>query len=204
LSASSFDEAIRRLLSDEGGNDDDPVDRGGRTSRGVTQHDWDRWRKLHPERNLPTDVWKAPKEDIHLLYKTFYWDAMHCDQLPAGVDYAVFDYGVNSGIGRAPKVLQGILGVLADGHVGNETMGALARANPPSLINAICDERMIFVAAIVRNNPSQARFINGWRSRITRVRSVALQLWKQWVPPVPAVPPKTPGFLAFLKGLLGA
>ena len=34
-----------------------------------------------------------------------YWDAQRCDELPAGVDYAVFDYGVNSGIGRSGKVL---------------------------------------------------------------------------------------------------
>jgi lysozyme family protein len=204
MSASSFDEALRRVLSDEGGNDDDPVDRGGRTSRGVTQHDWDRWRKLHPERNLPTDVWKAPKEDIHLLYRTFYWDAQSCDALPAGVDYVIFDYGVLSGIHRAPKVLQGLLGVLADGHIGTETLHALERANPPTLINQLCDERLLYFQAIVASHPEQVRFLNGWRSRVTRVRSVALQLWKQWVPPVPPVPPKAPGFLAFLKGLLGA
>src|SRR5262245_44452283 len=141
MAASSFDEALRRVLSDEGGNDDDPVDRGGRTSRGVTQGDWDRWRKLHPERNLPADVWQAPQEDVHLLYKAFYWDAMGCGLLPAGVDYAVFDYGILSGIGRAPKVLQGLLGVLADGEIGTETIGALSRSNPPSLINQLCDER---------------------------------------------------------------
>jgi lysozyme family protein len=39
------------------------------------------------------------------IYYEKYWNALSCEDLPAGVDYAVFDYGVNSGIDRAAKVL---------------------------------------------------------------------------------------------------
>jgi uncharacterized protein (TIGR02594 family) len=202
MSASSFDEALRRLLLDERGNDDDPLDRGGRTSRGITQRSWDKWRQAHPERNLPEDVWQAPDDEVCAIYKENYWDKMHCDQLPSGLDYVVFDYGVLSGIGRAPKVLQGLLGVLADGDIGTETLGALSRANPPSLINQLCDERLVYFADIVRRHPEQVRFLEGWKSRAARVRSVALQLWKQAVPPTPLPAPKAPNiFVTVLKWL---
>ena len=36
-------------------------------------------------------------EDVKPLYKKNYWDRVRGDDLPAGVDYAVFDVAVNSG-----------------------------------------------------------------------------------------------------------
>jgi lysozyme family protein len=51
-------------------------------------------------------------------------DAMSCDELPSGVDYAVFDYGVNSGISRAAKVLQRLVGTDVDGEIGPNTIAA--------------------------------------------------------------------------------
>jgi hypothetical protein len=50
-----------------------------------------------------------PKWFAEKVYDAKYWDALNCDLLPAGLDYAVCDYGVNSGIGRAGKVLRRLL-----------------------------------------------------------------------------------------------
>jgi Glycosyl hydrolase 108 len=92
MAASSYGEALARLLVHEGGNDDDPRDPGGRTSRGILQREWDVWRRGHP--GLPADVWRAPQNQVEAIYRQNYWNALRCDDLPAGVDYAVFDYGV--------------------------------------------------------------------------------------------------------------
>ena len=64
-------------------------------------------------------------------------DPHRCDELPTGVDECVFDYGVNSGVGRAKKVLQRLVGVKDDGALGPLTMAAVARRDPAALINAI-------------------------------------------------------------------
>jgi uncharacterized protein (TIGR02594 family) len=170
MAASSYDEALARLLVHEGGNDDDPRDPGGRTSRGILQREWDVWRGSHP--GLPADVWRAPQDQVEAIYRQNYWNALRCDDLPAGVDYAVFDYGVNSGIGRAAKVLQRLVGTVVDGEVGPDTIAASARANAGKLIGAICDERLAFLQGL-RTWPT---FGKGWGRRVREVRAAALAM----------------------------
>jgi uncharacterized protein (TIGR02594 family) len=170
MAASSYDDALARVLVHEGGNDDDPRDPGGRTSRGILQSEWDIWRKTHA--GLPGDVWQAPQKEIEAIYRQKYWDALRCDDLPAGVDYAVFDYGVNSGIGRAAKVLQRLIGVDVDGEIGPNTIAASKRAKASQLIDDICDERLAFLQGL-RTWPV---FGKGWGRRVREVRTSALAM----------------------------
>jgi lysozyme family protein len=94
------------------------------------------------------------------------------DDLPVGLDYAVFDYGVNSGIGRAAKVLQRLVSVPDDGIVGPLTIAAVRGRDPKALIAAICDERLRFLQSL-RIWPV---FGAGWRRRVEEVRAVALAM----------------------------
>ena len=97
---------------------------------------------------------------------------MCCDNLPAGVDYAVFDYGVNSGIARAARVLQRLVGTSVDGEVGPDTIAATARAKPAELINQICDERLAFLQGL----RTWSVFGNGWGRRVHEVRAAAVAM----------------------------
>ena len=45
--AQRFNACVQLVLQDEGGNDDDPDDPGGRTSRGIEQSEWDAWLLSH-------------------------------------------------------------------------------------------------------------------------------------------------------------
>jgi lysozyme family protein len=132
MTASSYDEALRRVLVHEGGYSNHPSDPGGPTNWGITIHEarayWKKEATADDVRSMPVDVAKN-------IYRSKYWDAMCCDNLPAGVDYAVFDYGVNSGIARAARVLQRLVGASVDGEVGPDTIAATARATPAELIN---------------------------------------------------------------------
>ena len=95
---SNFKASLDLVLKSEGGNDDDPQDHGGRTSRGITQREYDAWRR---EKGMLTqDVWKAPDSDIAMIYHDEYWRPW-CDGMPMGVDYLFFDMSVNGGPGRA-------------------------------------------------------------------------------------------------------
>src|ERR1044072_6614153 len=98
-----FKPSLAAVLKSEGGNDDDPADHGGRTSRGITQRDYAAGRK---EPGQPTsDVWKAPQSETDAIYHDELWNP-HCDLLPVRSDYMFFDMAVNAGPGRAAILLQ--------------------------------------------------------------------------------------------------
>ena len=59
---------------------------------------------------MPVDVFQAPRDQILAIYRDDYWNAVEGDQLPKGVDYAVFDCGVLNGVATAAKILQARLG----------------------------------------------------------------------------------------------
>jgi lysozyme family protein len=81
-------------------------------------------------------------------------------------------YGVNSGIGRSKRVLQRVVGVAADGVLGDETMKAVAQHLPSKTIIDICDERLRFLQSL-RTWPV---FGKGWGRRVAEVKAVALAL----------------------------
>jgi lysozyme family protein len=95
--------------------------------------------------------------------------------LPAGIDYAVFDYGVNSGISRSAKVLQRVLGVADDGMIGPITLGAANACDCKVTIAAICDERLRFL----RSLRTWRVFGKGWGRRVAEVKAVALDMAQQ-------------------------
>jgi lysozyme family protein len=159
---------LKRVLKHEGGNDDDPRDPGGRTSRGVTAERWAEYRKTRPD--MPADVWQAPQSAIEEIYLKYYWQPLWCDMLPVGVDYAVFDFGVNSGPSRSAKFLQEIVESEVDGEVGPNTVAATKKADPEEVINALCDNRMFFLKGL----STWGTFGNGWTNRVNDVRRDAL------------------------------
>lgn len=157
----------------EGGNDDDPQDPGGRTSRGIIQREWDKFRQTHPGR--PADVWQASEDDIGAIYKNDYWDKQRGDDLSNGIDETTFDYGVNSGVGRSSKVLRRCLH-LPDNATSDAVMAslrALDKDKSAILINAINDERMAFLKSL----STFKRFGGGWTKRVASVRTLSLRLY---------------------------
>jgi lysozyme family protein len=166
---SSYDEALRRLLQHEGGYTNHPDDPGGPTNYGITIFDYRKYVK--PEASAD-DVRAMALDDAKAIYRAKYWDAVAADSLPAGVDYAVFDYGVNSGISRAAKVLQRVLGVQDDGRIGPMTLAAAAKCDPAVTVEKICAERLKFLQSL-RTWPV---FGKGWGRRVGEVEAAALAL----------------------------
>jgi uncharacterized protein (TIGR02594 family) len=168
VSDARFLPCLAVVLKWEGGNDDDPRDPGGRTSRGILQREWDVWRTTHP--GLPSDVWQAPQDQVVAIYKQKYWDAMLCAQMPAGVDLAAFDFGVNSGISRSAKFLQAIVGTTQDDEIGPDTIAATVKSDPASTIHQLCDKRLAFLQGL----GTWPTFGKGWSNRVADVRAQAL------------------------------
>jgi len=169
MSNAAFNASLRMLLEHEGGYTNDAADPGGATNFGITIFDYRKYVKANATagdvRTMTVDVAKT-------IYRAKYWDAMRCDELPAGIDYAVFDYGVNSGISRAAKVLQRILGVADDGVIGPLTLAAVTGRAPAPVVNALCAERLQFLQSL-RTWPV---FGKGWARRVAEVKDAALAM----------------------------
>lgn len=166
--ASNFERALKLLLKSEGGNDDDPADHGGRTSRGVTQREYDKWRTA---KGLDTkDVWDAGNDEIATIYHDEYWQPF-CDQMAAGLDYLYFDMAVNAGPRRAAVLLQRALGVADDGKIGPKTLAALASADQKRLVTVYTEKKRDFYQSL-----NQPRFIKGWLNRCDQVQDAAIQM----------------------------
>ena len=164
----NFEKALALVLEHEGGYVNHPKDPGGATMRGVTQAVYDAYRKV---RGRPSQSVKfITDEELRAIYKFQYWDKVHGDFLPTGLDYAMFDFAVNSGVGRASKYLQAVLGVAQDGQIGARTLAAIT--NPVSIINALLDRRMGFL----RNLRTFLTFGKGWTRRVHGVRAKALDM----------------------------
>ena len=65
---------------------------------------------------------------------------------------------------------QKILGVTQDGVVGLKTLEALNARDADKLFAQLKQARINFVETIVKRNPSQKKFINGWKRRIYAIQ----------------------------------
>jgi lysozyme family protein len=186
MAASTYDEALRRLLAHEGGYTNHPSDPGGPTNFGITIYDY---RKYVKPNATATDVRAMTVGEAKAIYRKRYWDAQRCDELPAGVDYSVFDYGVNSGIGRSGKVLRRVVGLLDTTHVvTDEVLRAVAKRDPKALVVAINDERLAFL----KHLKTWPVFGKGWGARVAAVKSVSLRMAAQQAPSPSIVPGAAP------------
>jgi lysozyme family protein len=139
---SNFDEALKAILHHEGGFVNHPADPGGMTNLGVTKKVWEEWIGHEVDEKAMRAL---TPEIVGPMYKAKYWDKIKGDDLPAGVDYAVFDAAVNSGPGRAAKWLQACVGVEPDGGIGPKTLAAVAKFDPTELVEDYAKRRLSFL-----------------------------------------------------------
>jgi lysozyme family protein len=163
-------ECLERVLVSEGGYSNHPADPGGPTNWGITIADARRYWKPGA---TASDVRAMPKAIAMGIYQDKYWDALNCDALPAGLDYSLFDYGVNSGIARAGKVLRRIVGVAdADWQVTDAVLAAIAKRDAKTIIAALDDERLTFL----RSLKTWPVFGAGWGARVSAVKAASLNM----------------------------
>ncbi len=162
----NYAQALKQVLKYEGGYVDHPKDPGGPTNKGVTQAVYDSWRK---SKDLPTQsVRNINDSEVAAIYKNLYWDRISGDYLPSGVDFAVFDYAVNSGVSRAARTLQSVIGVTQDGVIGPETIEAAKTYVAMSVTN----KRLAFMQSL----SIWSTFGKGWSARIADVKAQIVAL----------------------------
>jgi lysozyme family protein len=146
--------AILETLKWEGGYSNHPSDPGGATNWGITIADA---RKYWKPSATAEDVKAMPKSVAVSIYETKYWVTTYynCDNIEAGLDLCVFDFGVNSGPSRAKRYFVELKSDTLEGK-----------------INELCDNRLAFL----RRLNTWPVFGKGWARRVEGIRSVALKM----------------------------
>ena len=127
----TFETAMVFVFEWEGGFVDHPLDPGGPTNMGVSL----RWLRdvglagdINKDGDVNADDIRAlTPEQVESLFKARFWKPQGLDELPRGPAIAHFDCSVNTGSGRAGRIMQEVCNfhpgdILAvDGKVGPKT-----------------------------------------------------------------------------------
>lgn len=164
MSVENRELAIQHTLKYEGGYTNDAADPGGPTNWGITiadaRHYWKADAGVADMKAMPLSVAVE-------IYRKHYWIPVNGDALPSGLDFAVFDFGVNSGVSRSLKYL------------------AVTNGTTQQRIEQLCDARLQFLMSL----KTWANFGKGWGRRVADVKTTALSMANKVVPPVVIPPP---------------
>jgi lysozyme family protein len=192
----NFQQALEKVLKHEGGFVNHPADPGGATNKGITLATYRRYIK---KKGTVDDLKALTTEQAGKVYKAQYWDKVRGDDLPSGLDYAVFDFAVNSGPSKAVKELQKALGVTQDGIIGPITLEAARAANTKFLIDRLCDNRLAFLKRL----KTWPTFGKGWDRRVTEVRAASkLMVEAPRDVPTPQPKPEVPANNSLLRSIM--
>lgn len=162
------------ILKWEGGYAEDPVDRGGATMRGITLTTYKQWCKLKGRKEpTKTDLKNISDKDWKSVLKDLFWDKWKADDIKnQSIANLLVDWYWASGK-YGIKYPQQILGVTVDCIVGKQTINAINNyPNQKELFTKLWNRRKLHFESIVKNNPSQKKFIKGWLNRLNDIRYI--------------------------------
>lgn len=180
---------IKMVLVHEGGFANVSGDSGRKTYRGIAQAshpNWKGWeilKKYEPLRH--NQIVNDPYLDelVYEVYKKNYYMPMKIDMInDLMISAHVFCHGVNAGNKAAIKLLQKSINVVygvniaVDGIIGSTTLQYTNREDRViDLGKELIQQRNNFYRNIVRNKPSQKKFLNGWLNRVIGTTNTVLK-----------------------------
>ncbi len=147
--ALDFDIAFDRLIGNEGGYVNDPLDPGGETN-------WVISKRSYPH----IDIKNLTRDGAKDIYKRDFWDVLN-DALTA-VKYQVFDFAVNGGLSIAVHKLQAAIGVADDGHWGAVSAARLASMETNDVLLRFNAQRLRYYTSL----SLWPKFGAGWTNRV--------------------------------------
>lgn len=147
----TFDAAIERVLSHEGGYVNNPADPGGETQWGISK------------RSYPgIDIRALTRQKAKDLYFLDFWmPVVDVATSDTALAFQMLDAAVNHGMGNAVRFLQRAVGVADDGHWGPASNAAAALLDDHDKHLLYMAERFEFWASL----KSFDTFGRGWTRR---------------------------------------
>ena len=157
------------ILHHEGGYVNHPKDPGGETNLGVTKRVYEEWGGTKDMKDLTV-------EDVAPIYEKNYWGRVKGDDLPSGLDLCVFDFGVNAGTGRAAKYLQTMIGTVADGGIGPNTLKAVDAYVEENGLQTTIENYQANRQGYYEKLKTFETFGRGWTRRVEETTSSAIEM----------------------------
>ena len=154
-----FENALKFVLSYEGGYVNDPNDPGGETNLGISK-------RAYPNE----DIKALTKEKAAEIYRRDYWDSCKCNELPESMAIAVFDCAVNQGVKTASRLLQIAVGATVDGVIGPKTVLAAFKGGQKALILFLLQRAKSYMQ--IKN---VAVWGANWGERLVRLAEIVIE-----------------------------
>jgi len=167
----NYQHCLEMILHHEGGYVNHPKDPGGETNLGITK-------RVYEDFGGTKDMKDLTVEDAAPIYEKNYWNRLKCDDIPNGLDLCVFDFGVNAGTGRSAKYLQTLIGTVADGGIGPNTLKALEAYVQVEGLAATIDTYQSNRQKYYEKLSTFETFGRGWTRRVVETTSSAHKLAK--------------------------
>lgn len=157
-----------KILKWEGGFVDHPNDKGGATNKGITIGTYTYYRRL---KGLPApaieDLKNITSSEWMDILRTLYWNRWKADEINnQSIANLLVDWYWGSGV-YGIKYPQRVLGVTTDGIVGVKTLAAINDyPDQKELFQKLWNRRKKHFEDIVKRDPSQKVFLNGWMNRL--------------------------------------
>lgn len=152
-----FEDAINYVLQWEGGYSNDQNDLGSETNWGISK-------RSHPN----IDIKSLTREQAIEIYRKEYWEPYLFEKIvDEKITRKFFDMSINLGISQATLIMQESLNLFhrnlkEDGIFGEDTLLQINMTQPQSLITAIISKLDSFYRQVVKDNPSQQKYLAGW------------------------------------------
>lgn len=174
MAKGNFDQCMKHVFQHEGGYSSDRNDPGNWTGGVVGKGQLKGTKYGIAANSYPSlDIKNLTQAQAKAIYRKDYWNKLSCDDLPDGLDYTVFDSGINNGVNRAGKFLQSLVpGVRLDGVVGEATLKRVCDIPPETAILRFNDARLAFHKKL----KTWKLYGKGWERRINEVKKISLAM----------------------------
>lgn len=146
-------------------------DKGGLTYKGIAKNYHPNWKGWGLIEKLGKDPKKLEEsEDLQDLVNAFYrpqfWDVIKGDDITyQATAEEIYQFAVVAGAVTAVKKAQEVVGVKIDGIMGKQTLALINSMAPDNFCRKFTELEHKRIDAIVKNNPSQKKFEDGWDNR---------------------------------------
>lgn len=161
-----FEKIFKYLLIVEGNYSDDKYDKGGKTKYGIIEIEARKYGYKGLMKDLTLELAKE-------IYFKKYFIKNNLDKIDnEEIALSICDWTVNSGSWGLKKAQQTLneLGynLVVDGIFGTKTLQALNTVDVEKFLSLYHTKQRTFYNTIVKNNPTQKKFLQGWLNRVDR------------------------------------